>query len=49
MRCFFVLIITEDKREVWIPKSLISYGEYEEGEKTEIEVPTWFAEREGLA
>ena len=44
-----VLIITSDKREVWIPKSVITYGHYAGGEEVKLEVKTWWAENEGLA
>lgn len=40
-----------DPSETWIPKSLVTGAEtYGEGdEDVVIEVPTWFAEKEGLA
>lgn len=40
-----------DEEEVWIPRSVINGGERQEFEvddEIDFDVPTWFAEREGL-
>jgi len=41
----------KESKQIWIPRSVISDGDhdFEAGEEVEIEVKTWFAEREGLA
>ena len=46
-----VLIEVEEGNEVWIPRTLISYGpeEFSKGDEIEIEIPFWLAEERGLA
>lgn len=46
-----VLVFPEgdERLKVWVPKSLMRPGsEYEIGSEAQIEVPSWFAEKEGL-
>lgn len=45
------LVELADEEEVWVPKSLIedcSEAEPREGQEVEIEVPVWFATKEGM-
>lgn len=44
-----VLVRCPDKREVWVPRSVCLDGDMIEEGDTDLEVETWFAEKEGLA
>jgi len=43
------LVRAEDGEEYWIPKKLIQSGDVSErGDSGTLEIPEWFAEREGI-